>query len=351
MKIAGADPVALAATLALGAAGGGLAVAAHLPLGWLLGSLLTVGILAAAGARVAGRGVVLPAKLRQAFVPVIGVSIGAAFTPEVVRQMPGWLPSLGALCLYLPVVHLVSYAIYRRGGIGRLEAFYGGAPGGLIEAVQLGEEAGADPRLLTVLQFLRLILTIVAVPLLFLALTGHAVGSAAGATLARPAGLGAADAAMLVAAGLAGLAVGRLVRLPAYIMTGPLAASALLHGLGLAEGAPPGWLVAATQVMLGAGLGARFAGIGRGALISAGRLAVLNALVALTLALAFAGALHWLVDEPVAAVFLAFAPGGLAEMSLIALSLNISVIYVTAHHVLRILLAVIAVRLAARWLR
>jgi hypothetical protein len=48
-------------------------------------------------------------------------------------------------------------------------------------------------------------------------------------------------------------------------------------------------------------------------------------------------------------VFLAFAPGGLVEMGLIALSLNLSVVYVTAHHLLRIILAVAFARLA--WAR
>jgi uncharacterized membrane protein AbrB (regulator of aidB expression) len=43
-------------------------------------------------------------------------------------------------------------------------------------------------------------------------------------------------------------------------------------------------------------------------------------------------------------VFLAFAPGGLAEMALVALSLEISVIYVTVHHILRIILAVLLAR-------
>jgi uncharacterized membrane protein AbrB (regulator of aidB expression) len=57
--------------------------------------------------------------------------------------------------------------------------------------------------------------------------------------------------------------------------------------------------------------------------------------------------LHGFVDQNWTAVFLAFAPGGLAEMSLIALSLQISVIYVTAHHVLRIVLAVLAARYLA----
>jgi uncharacterized protein len=110
-------------------------------------------------------------------------------------------------------------------------------------------------------------------------------------------------------------------------------------------------LISVTQVVLGAGLGARFAGVEREMLIRGGRLAVLNTVAALALTLVFAEALHLLVGEPVAAVFLAFAPGGLAEMSLIALSLQMSAIYVTAHHVLRILLAVSLAKAGARWVR
>ena len=52
-----------------------------------------------------------------------------------------------------------------------------------------------------------------------------------------------------------------------------------------------------------------------------------------------------------AAVFLAFAPGGLAEMGLIALSLQMSVVYVTAHHVLRIVLSVLIAQFLSRRLR
>jgi hypothetical protein len=113
---------------------------------------------------------------------------------------------------------------------------------------------------------------------------------------------------------------------------------------------PPAWLVALAQVVLGTGLGARFAGIDRGRLARAGRLAVLNTAAALALAFVFALAFARLVGEPVTAVFLAFAPGGLAEMSLIALSLDISVIYVTVHHVLRIVLAVTLGQIGARWI-
>jgi uncharacterized protein len=341
----------LAVTLGIGAVGGWLAHLAHLPLGFLLGSLVSVGVIAAAGWRPLGWQMTLPARLRFSFVPVIGVAIGGGFTPAVVAEAPGWWPTLLALCVFVPLAHTLAYAIFRRGGLSRKDAFYGAVPGGLIESVQLGEEAGADVRLLTVLQFLRLILTIVSVPMIFWALTGNAVGSASGvAMVGADAVLGLREVGLLIVAGLAGVAVGRLLHLPGWIITGPVAVSALMHGMGWVEGVPPGWLISVTQVVLGAGLGARFAGVDRAMLVRAGRLAVVNAVAALALAFAFAEGLHLLVGEPVAAVFLAFAPGGLAEMSLIALSLQMSAIYVTAHHVLRIVLAVLCAKLGGRWL-
>jgi membrane AbrB-like protein len=336
MRLMGVDLGALAITLAVGGAGGAAAAALHLPLGFLLGSLLTVGVMAARNLRIAGKPVTLPARLRFSFVPVIGVAIGGAFTPAVAGQALGWGPSLLALCLFVPMAHGLGFMIYRRGGLSARDAFFGAVPGGLIESVQLGEEAGADVRLLTVLQFLRLIGTIVAIPMIFWGLTGHAVGSASGA---------------LIAAGAVGVAVARVLRFPGWIITGPLVASALLHVTGLVQGVPPAWLVALTQVILGTGLGARFVGVDPALLRRAAGLALLNGAAALLLALAFALTLHALVGEPVAAVFLAFAPGGLAEMSLIALSLNLSVIYVTAHHVARIVLAVTAAKLGSKILQ
>ncbi|WP_309665876.1 AbrB family transcriptional regulator [Tabrizicola sp.] len=343
--------MALAVTLTLGALGGWIAHWAHLPLGYLLGSLVVTGVIAAGDVRPFGCQITLPARLRFSFVPVIGVAIGGAFTPAVAGQALGWGPSLLALCLYVPLAHAAGFALYRRGGLSATNAFFGAVPGGLIESVQLGEEAGADVRLLTVLQFLRLIGTIIAVPMLFWGLTGHAVGSASGVQMVGAAAhLGPREVAILVAAGLMGVAIGRLLRLPGWIITGPILMSALIHGLGWVEGVPPGWLIAATQIVLGTGLGARFVGVDRAMLRRAAVLALINGVVALLLAMGFALSLHALVGEPVAAVFLAFAPGGLAEMSLIALSLQVSVIYVTAHHVLRIVLAVGLAKLGSRWI-
>ncbi|PJF09758.1 AbrB family transcriptional regulator [Pseudorhodobacter sp. MZDSW-24AT] len=344
------DLSALAVTLAIGALGGVVAALLEVPLGFLLGSLLAVGITAAMGWRPLGRGITMPVKLRMCFVPVIGVAIGGAFTPEVAREALGWGGSLLGLLVFVPMAHAVGYVLFRTGGLPRVDAYFSALPGGLIESVQLGEEAGADVRLLTVLQFLRLILTIIAVPLIFAGVTGHAVGSAAGVQMTgADAALGPRDVLILLACGGIGVWLARLCRIPAWIITGPLILSALVHVLGWVEGVPPGWLISVTQVVLGTGLGARFAGVSGAMLRRAGLLAVLNGAAVMTLAYGFAFVLHALVGESVAAVFLAFAPGGLAEMSLIALSLNISAIYVTTHHVLRIALAVLAAQIGVRW--
>ncbi len=343
---------ALALTLAIGTVGGLLAQALHLPLGLLLGSIFAVGLAAMLQARVAGVAVGFPQSLRNLFVPVIGVAIGGAFTPDVLRQMPGWWISLLALLVYIPVAHAAGYFIYRRGGLPKAEAFFGAVPGGLIESVLLGEEAGADARTLILLQFLRLILTIIAVPLIFLALTGHSVGSAAGVQMGGAgAPLAWQDVAILLMAGGIGYLIGRALHFPAAIMTGPVLASAVVHLMGWSAALPPGWAVGATQVVLGSALGARFVGVERSVLSRALWLATQSVGVALMLAFVFAFGVAGLVGQPVTAGFLAFAPGGLAEMSLIALSLKVGVVYVAVHHVVRIVVSVTVAKIGGRWVR
>ena len=90
-----------------------------------------------------------------------------------------------------------------------------------------------------------------------------------------------------------------------------------------------------------ASIGCRFVGtppqaILRILLISLGSTVIL---VALTLVFAFAVA-HVSSYKPVPLI-LAYSPGGLAEMSLIALALHTEVAFVAAHHIIRVFLVMI----------
>ncbi len=351
LRLAGEDlhlPT-MALALALGAAGGFAAKFVGMPLPMLLGSLIVVGASAIAGVRLRGRVIGIPMPVRQGFVPVIGVSIGTAIAPGIFGDLGRWWPSFAALLLYIPLSHYVGYKLTRMGGLDKPTAYYGAMPGGFIESISLGDQAGGDPAYLTMLQFLRLILCIVFIPIGFTLLTGHAVGSGAGAVIggaAHP--LTPRDWGILILAGAIGAIAGRRVGLPAAIVTGPFLLSGVVHYFGWVEGGPPSWLIQLTQLVIGSSLGARFAGRSPTILLTGFRIASINVAATLCIAGVAAVLLHGLVGERWEAVLLAYAPGGLAEMSLVALSLELSIVYVTVHHILRIILALTFAKAMAR---
>ena len=344
IRIAGED-IHLMMTFQVFAAGlaGGLAARViGVPLPMLLGSVVAVGALSVFGYRPGGQPPKVPVWLRMFFIPIIGLSIGSAITPDVLREARAWWPSLLALVLFIPIAHFMGYKVLRR--VGRLSpvtAYYSAVPGGFIECIAMGEEAGANVPMLTALQFLRLILTVMLVPLAFTLLSGAAVGSAAGVEMAPPGGvLDAPEIFWQVVIGAIGFFAGRRLKFPAYMITGPILASGLAHLTGLLQAAPPRQLIDVTQLVIGVALGTRFVGMAVGTVVRAMGLATLNIALTMVLAIALGLLLHQVVGEQVEAVVLAFAPGGLAEMSLVALSLHVSALYVTAHHILRIMLAV-----------
>jgi len=346
------DPVALIATMLIGTGGALLARAIGAPLPWLFGAVVAVGGAAMARVEIAGHSVQFPVAARFFFVPIIGVAIGGAVTPDLLRDMPRWWPSLAALLLFIPAAHLAGYALFRR--VGRLDpvtAWFAAMPGGLIEAIAMGESRGADLRMLNLLQFLRLIVCILVVPTGFMLLEGAAVGSASGAQIEGAGTLDPVDVAVLAACGVVGLLAGRRIGLPAALITGPILLSGAAHLAGLTDAVPPPWMIAMTQLVVGMTLGIRFAGLSRAEIRLGLLLTTLSVTVALGLAGLFGVILSGIVGERVEAVILAFAPGGVVEMSLIAISLEISVLYVTVHHVARILLAVLFARMAQGWIR
>ncbi len=327
--------------LLAGGVGGWIAQHAHLPMPYMLGSLFTSGLAVALFQKRALVDYAYPMKFRTVFIGLIGVMIGTQVTPEVFALLPELPLTLSMLAVFVVLAQSGNFLIFHKiGGYNRATAFYAGAPGGLMESLVLGEKAGADLRLLTAQQFLRIILVISILPSALSLWIGHPVGSAAGQSVMPSGPVTAGELLVIVLAALAGLFVASKIKLPAGQITGPLLLSAALTLSGLVDMHLPFWLIAAAQVVVGSSLGVRFTGMTATMLRRSLGLSVLSVSWMLLIGGAFALGLAWATEIPFLHLMISYSPGGVTEMSIIALSLAANPALVSLHHVVRILLTV-----------
>jgi len=322
------------AALALGGVGGWLFYSLRMPLPWMLGSLSFTMVAALLGAKLHG-----PPALRNGLIALLGIMIGSGFTASMLLQAGEWLISLAAILAYICLTATFVFAYLRRyGGYDRVTSYFMAMPGGLNEMTAIGHAMGGDDRAIALSHAWRMIIVVFTIPLSFRLFAGYmppAVVFTGGFAQISP-----LDWALLVACGLLGTVLGKRLRLPAPFLTGSMALSALIHVAGFTAFRVPPLLVLLAQIGIGSGLGARFAGVKPrtlGRIVFVGTGAALMMLANTALCSVVVGAFTGL---PVAALLLAYAPGGLAEMSIVALSLGIDAPFVSTHQLTRILLVI-----------
>ncbi|WP_120501538.1 AbrB family transcriptional regulator [Roseovarius sp. EL26] len=322
-----------------------------LPLPYLLGPLILTGVISTLVPQHLPSGYSFPNWLRLIFIAVIGVMIGARITPDLFVLTPERVAGLIAVFIFVPLAHAYSFTIFNKvGQYDRVTSFYAGAPGGLYESLAIGEEMGADPARLTLQQFLRVILVVTALPFGISLWIGEPVGSAGGATMAET-NTALLDLPPTIMVIVLGILAGRILPLPAKQLTCPLVVAAIVSLSGIIDLHLPQWLVNAAQIVIGTALGSRFGGLNRSQLQRGLWLSMLSVGGMLAMAALFAIALHHYTGLPFDALLISFAPGGVTEMALVALSLEASPALVTLHHVWRILLTVVGLSISARVMR
>lgn len=328
--------IRLAPNFAFGLIGGAAAYAIGAPLPFLLGGLVGTASYVLYYER--GERALPPLSrwVRMVFMAVIGTMIGSRFTPDLLTLLPYfWVSSL-LMILFIFVAHAGNYAIMRYlGGYDKLDAYFAGLPGGIVDSIALAEQAGADVRIVTVQHFIRIILVVATVPLLFLIINGNAVGSMAGETMSADA-YDWRDLGLMIAIAMVGLFGGRYLRIPVAHLMAPLLLSLILSVSGLIDLNVPAWVQHLAQYMIGVSLGSQFTGISRSLLLRGLNMGLVSGVFMLGLAVSFALVSTEFVPAGFEVMFISFAAGGLAEMSLIALSLNFNPIVVALHHLVRI---------------
>ena len=320
--------------LAIGAAGGYLFKVLTLPLPWMLGSMTFVTIATLAGLRTR-----IPPQFRSLMVAVLGIMLGSAFTPEIVARMGEWIVTIAALALWMTLACAVALVYFRKvAGYDPITAFFSATPGGLNEMVIVGGAMGGDDRTISLTHASRIMLVVFTIPLWY-RLSGAVPPVAPGSGIGLL-DLPWRDVAILTACAVTGALGARALRIPAGFLVGPMVLSGLVHLAGFTASKPPDPLVAFAQIAIGAAIGGRFGGVTLSRIARTAAHAVVSAILMLILTVAFSVALARLTGYPLPAIVLAFAPGGLAEMSLIALALSVDAAFVASHHIARIIMVV-----------
>jgi hypothetical protein len=330
-------------TLAVGAIGAVLAVAVNLPLAFLLGPLLATTVAGLSGMRLG-----LPLGFRRLFIALLGVFLASRFSPAVVADMAGWPVTLAAV---LPFVLLTTYpvaAYYRRAaGLDSLSALFAALPGGLTLTVLLGGAVGADEARIAVAQTMRVLAAVLVTSLILW--LGFDLHRDQAELLRPPAAIDWAGLAAAGAGAVAGLLLATRLRVPVPELLGPLCLLAPCYATGLLDAGIPFPLIAAAMWVLGASFGSQVGRLPRRLLLGFGGHALLAVTLLFAICLLFAGALSALLDIRFAVLLLAFSPGGISEMSLIALALDLDPAFVVAHHLVRIFACNIGAPLLVRW--
>ena len=272
-------------------------------------------------------------------VAILGVLLGSQFNEKIFDNISDWYIGLvGVIASSGLMIILCTYFYRKVGRYDKASAYFSSIPGGLSEMMVLGESMGGDPRKISLSHGVRILTAVFLIAFYFRIFEGYQSTGVVGQTAAN---LSFIEWLILILSGLLGWKCALLLKIPAAQLVGPLLLSAALHVSGLVSAMPPTEIVAAAQVALGAAIGARFVGIRFKEVRHIIVVSICAALIMVTIAGGFAILLGQLFDSSETALFLALAPGGLAEMSIIALSFGAAAAYVSTHHILRILILVV----------
>lgn len=335
--------IALMLLIALAGALG--AERAGAPLAWMLGSLFACMVASMAGAPLHG-----PLWLRAGFFSLIGVFLGESFRDTPIDQIMEWPFSMGLAVLYPLVASFAAYALYRwAAGMSRIDALLSGVPGGLSAMVAVAAELGADERRVALSQSLRVSLVVVAAP--FVAFHLLDLPQPTSATFADLNVISPRDAAILFAAAGAAIWIFARAGLPMPYLIGPILVSAGLRLAGVIDGELPHWLLDIALLVTGGTIGSRFVGARVSDLARVMLWTLAGTLVLLSVTTLFALLATWVLGIDFFSALLAYAPGGVAEMSLIAVAIDADPGFVAAHHIVRITFILLAAPALGAWMR
>ena len=283
---------------------------------------------------------------------VIGVMVGTLVQLDTLTAIArDWVPVVLVTTTTLVLSLAAGQLMALRRGITPVTGAFAMIAGGASGITVMARELGADERMVAVLQYLRVLVIVLAMPLVALLVYGAEPGS--GGVVISGDGPGWwADLGFTLGCGLAGTLLAGLLRIPAASLLGPMLVAAALDLGGLSGGAGvPVPLESLAFLLVGLQVGVNFT---RQSLRLVGRALPLALLVIVVLGLACAGLGALLAGTTGVSPldgYLATTPGGMNAVLVTASDTGADTTFVLAVQVLRLFAMLLSAPLVARVLQ
>ena len=329
----------------IGVLGSILFIYLHLPLPWLLGAIFTSSI----AMRFHNIPILSPKLFSTPARIIIGLTIGSAFTPEILASLHIYFFSILLIIPYTIIVAFAGmYYYYKVLNFDKRTAFFSSMPGGVIEMVILGEQLKANTSKITLVQSSRLLFIVLTLPFIIqyifhIDISGNRLITIPLKEVYLP------DFFYLGIIGIIGAYTAKKLNVSAAYLIGPMVLSIIAFSSGFVHSKPPDELIKFVQVIFGTIIGFTFKGVTLNTIVKTLIGTFGHFIILALISASFIFVVYYFFDFPIISILLAFSPGGQAEINLIAILVAANIPYIMLHHIIRLFIVMnIAPLLAKR---
>ena len=315
-----------------------------LPLPWLFGPLFSCLLAALIGINLYSIKI-----LSDAMRTILGVAVGATVTLSFLLALPGFWNTL----IFIPITVILSGIIgvwyfQKLCGYDFPTAYYSSMPGGLQDMLVFGEEAGGNVRAMSLIHATRVLVIIIALPILLTFIWGISLDKPPGDPIRN---FEIEQLIILGICGIAGWKIASFLGMFGASILGPLVLTAIASITGILHTRPPIEAIWAAQYFIALGIGVKYVGVTAQEIrkdILAG-LGFCIFLLVITLSIVSLVINYNLA--PAVDAILSMAPGGQAELVVITLIVGADLGFVVAHHLFRIFIVILGAPIMERFMK
>ena len=307
-----------------------------IPLAWMLGPMLTISI-----ATLSGLKLKMPKLALSVILIILGLYIGNYIDEKLLRQTHKWIGTSAIMFIYIMIcIIFVSKYLEKFANYEKKTSYFSAAPGGLGPLVMLAEHEKSDISQVATSHLIRLIVIITTFPFL--------VNYFASETVLKDEQFNFLDQnhyelIYLVITSIILIFIFDKIKVPAPLLSGPLVASGVLQISNIAYYQLPTQSIDFGLLILGASVGCRFAGKTLKEVYSNTKHSIVATLLLVLFSVIAAYAATFIIDKNFFSLLLAYCPGGIYEVAVIAIAFDLDPEFVSFHHIIRLLMILFTV--------